>query len=387
MKKNQFNHLPECQYHFRPLELLCTSTECSKNRLGCARCFYDKIHKECRFHTIFLEDLSQLTINESLEGWLKDENHRIQVEKINETYPKNIMDHFEGISKIIDKKFEEIRENLFKKLENIKKEIIQTIRKKIIENETYIQFKEHFSISTLLEILKNEDFEEMNIKLKNFFNLKAESFLDKWKNEKELIYFTQDKYLNFLDKRTSLQKKWLQSLENDFFSENKVKVFFIPETNLKELNRFKKIVNAWGYTGDKYDSISFKVNKNILLQGVGIFRPSKKNEKIKVMIDINDGESMSEKTVYKGEFEIIGDENSFIEKIECENIMISKEKIYSICLMIDGGDSFNGIEGEEIIKMDDTMFRFFETKIQGENKSNNTGILRGQIPMLYYTNL
>ena len=82
---------------------------------------------------------------------------------------------------------------------------------------------------------------------------------------------------------------------------------------------------------------------------------------------------------------MIGKDNENNSQCMIEPLILKKERSYSICLIIEGADSYNGIEGEEIINCEDVNFIFFETNVIGENKNNNTNVNHGQISEIYYT--
>lgn len=389
MKKNNSQiNLPECTVHFRPLEIVCANQSCQKPRLGCTRCFYDKTHKECKFNTILIEDFVAGQYNESLDGWIKEESHRKELEKIWSIYPGNLSNHYDELKKIVENRFSEIEKNFKSRLESIKLEILSIIKKKVVLNESFCEFRDHFNIQTLIDILSSvslEELETINKKTMEFFSMDINSFLIKWKNEKDLIYFSKPDYSSFILKRESLYNKLFKNIETELLSLSNFQSFFVPETKINICKRFKKLGNSWGYTGDKYDCISFKSTKNILFHGFGIFSPSKKNEKIIVSFQINEGNNSDESILIKGEINVIGKDNENNSQCMIEPLILKKERSYSICLIIEGADSYNGIEGEEIINCEDVNFIFFETNVIGENKNNNTNVNHGQISEIYYT--
>ena len=189
-------NLQKCPFHDRVYELICTSQSCTKSRLGCTKCFYDKTHKECKSSTILIEDICDQKFNESLESWLPNENSRKKLEKINEIFPGDLSLFFEEISLEITKKFEKMQGILMKKLEVLEKEIKEKIRAKIVKNSTMNLYKDHFLLKSLLELIaKNSEKSENNQEIQDFFNFSLEDFLKKFDEEKELIYFNKENYL------------------------------------------------------------------------------------------------------------------------------------------------------------------------------------------------
>lgn len=375
-----------CQIHSRPFELICTSPECKKPRLGCTKCFYDKTHKECKTLTVLLEDLFQEQYNENLEGWVNNPNIRKELVQISKIFPGNLKEYSEKLCEVISEKFDKMRDNILKKIEKLEKTIKKTVVEKVMGNETMNLFQEHYYIPTLLKIIENNKEEEKKTEYFNFFNYDIEKFIDLYHNEKELIYFDKEQYSGFLDKREHLFENFLNSLEENLLSSNYFHMLFIPPKNVQSIKRFKKFGNSWGYVKDKYDCISFKTNKNILFHGFSVMRPFKPNEKLAINIKIIEGETNESPILLEQQSEILYKDNVLMEIIHCDPTLMKSDKIYTICLRIEGEDSYNGCEGMEIVEGEDnTIFTFCDTVVLGHNQNNNTNINNGQIPEIYYS--
>ena len=378
--------LSSCPLHDRPYELLCTSLTCAKPRLGCTKCFHDKSHKECKPYTVLIEDLYTQQYTDNLESWLSEETYRKELSRISDQFPYDLEAYTEEIALMISEKFKKMKENINKRLENLENEVQEAIREKILKNQTINLYKTHFSLKTLVNLISKSQKLE-NKDLQGFFSYKIDDFLEKYKNEKELIYFSKKTYAEFLNKRGKLFDNLNLSLQEDILSLDYFNMLFIKPKDIMAVKRFNKYGNSWGYVKDKFDCVSFKCNRTILLQGMGIMTPLKINDAIRINYKVIEGESNEGRVLSEGEYELVQKKGDFIEKREfIEPIIVKNGKFYSICLRIEGDDSYNGIEGEEIVKGEgDVMFSFNDTVVVGNNQDNNTNVSHGQLPELYYS--
>jgi len=377
----------KCPIHDRAFELICTKKICSKPRLGCTKCFYDKTHKECKSFTVLLEDLTPEDFTESLESWIIEPEQRKKLNEITGLYPYELEAYEGEIIDLITKKFEKIRGILLERLVKLENDVKSLVKTKVLKNETMNIFKNHYSLRRLKELIgksleKMEKMEDLN----EFFNYSLEAFLEKYRQERELIYFEKQKYEDFLNNKESFLLSLMKELDNGLLSLDYLKILFIPSLNIETVKRFNKFGNNWGYVKDKLDCISFKTSNNILFHGIGLLKPLKSGEKLNVDMKLLDGESNEANILIEKSYIIQQKDADIIEKIIMDNaILLKKEKVYSICCKIEGEDSFNGSEGMEIIENEGIFFNFSDTIVIGNNKDNNTNVNHGQIPEIYYS--
>ena len=377
----------KCPFHDRAFELICTQRNCPKPRLGCTRCFYDKTHKECKPFTVLIEDLNNEEFNDGLESWILTPEQRKKLNEINGIYPYDLDDYGGEILDMVTIKFEKLKSEILKRLEKLEIEVKNVVKSKVLGNETMKTFRDHYSLKRLKELIDEVlEKSDQTQKLSKYFDFSVESFLEKYRQEKELIYFDKQQYELFLKNKEGFQENLLKELDFGLFSLDYMKILFVPQTNLQSVKRFNKIGNSWGYVKDKLDCITFKPSSNVLFQGIGVLKPLKQGEKLSINFKFLDGDSNESPVLIEKNSIITQKNGETIETLIIDNaILLKKDKIYSICCRIEGEDSFNGCEGVEMAGDGNIFFNFMDTVIVGNNKDNNTNVSHGQIPEIYYS--
>ena len=159
-----------------------------------------------------------------------------------------------------------------------------------------------------------------------------------------------------------------------------------PRTGLVgTCHRFRAITEPyWGYP-NKSDRICFTVNKDIYLIGVEHFGREKGTYTVRTeLIDTVSGSCVASKsgvysseekhqeiTIYYG-FTVLFDDSVLVKKNNC----------YEVVSLINGNASRSGDKGRSTVECFGVTFTFHDTEEKTDN--NNTGVNRGQFPVLLF---
>lgn len=224
------------------------------------------------------------------------------------------------------------------KLTSLEENVQKIIKEKIFMNQTMNLFQNHYYLKTLMKLIQKNCEKDNNSDFITFFDYDLNKFLEQYRNEKEFIYFKKNSYMDFLEKHNKLFDNILDSLEKDLLSLNYFNMLFVPPKDHLTVKRFERYGNSWGYVKNKLDCISFKTNKPILFHGCGILNPLKQNDKLKINIKILEGGEATNDSLslWEENIEIIQKNDEIVGKFKCDPILIKEEKIYSICMKIEG---------------------------------------------------
>lgn len=379
-----FSKLPDCLIHYKPMEFICTSSFCKNSRLFCPQCLISS-QNSCAKTIISLESLflPENWEGKGLENWVKDSKLRQELSNIQTKIKEENDDmQFQEENSVLDQKLEKIQEEailqLRKILENYRIKSREVFRRK---RYLYLQYKNHFDPYELIEILKSNNGPNLEKALNRFFSISAEQFFS---IEEEKIEELQEKILNTFNNKT---KELLKNLESNL-DNNLDRIINQPMQQLLRLVYKKNIEYEMKYGNQKIDCITFECNRNIKMNGIGIYKNILINDFWNVLVSVLEGDTYkaSEALLKKELFRVknVGPNSYYlIEKLIFDvPIFIKSNKKYTISVLINGPNTAKGEGGKQIYMNGDMMFKFYET---ANAEKDRTNVESGQIPIIYYT--
>lgn len=382
------NNLGNCPLHPKEkISLLCTKQNCNIPRLMCFKCIFFKHHPECMDYLILLEDLETKEFQNSLKNWIQNEEHRAFLNSFTKQChkQKNADSFLQELTEFLDLSFKGLLQNISKKIFKTRKNLLELIR----EEFGSIYYEDHFSIDTLLKILKrnnktSHEKEEINHALNNFFTADPSKLYQKMKGQSILSLEAVK------EKVKEIIKNIEESYEKNSIDISKIKLNDDSQIEIYEVNRFKEWAktNSWSYSG-YVDCLTFDVDHNIVLEKVDIFTVED-NFTSGIFKVYEGGFAESQNTLYEKKFNFMNQSKEIIKPIIIENgLEIRRKQKYTLFLKIDKGRSIKGNSGQTTIiakcrENRNVNFNFYISRFIN-CESNGTNCYSGQFPKLYFS--
>ena len=381
-----FSKLPDCLVHHKSMEFICTSSFCKSFRLFCPQCLISSpntcVKTIISLESLFIPDNWE---GKGLENWVMDSKLRQELHIIQKEIKEEDDDmKFQEENSVFDQKLEKIQEEAIFQL----KTILENYRiksREVFRGKRYLflQYKNHFDPYELIEILKNNNGPNLEKALNRFFSISAEQFFS---IEEEKLEELQEKILNTFNSKT---KEFLKHLEVTL-QNNLDRIIYQPMQQLLRLAYKHNIEYNMKYGNQKIDCITFECNRNIKLNGIGIYKNIVINDFWNVLVSVLEGDTAKTSdlnTLLKKELFRVKNLGSnsyyFIEKLIFDfPISIKSNKKYTISVLINGPNTPKGEEGKQLYINGNIAFKFYET-INAEK--DRTNIESGQIPIIYYS--
>ncbi|CAH1783207.1 unnamed protein product [Owenia fusiformis] len=178
------------------------------------------------------------------------------------------------------------------------------------------------------------------------------------------------------------------------FSTGEYDILKFSKGNRKEVNKTKIYVcnryrshikgdsSGWPCSGHKYDALQFRVNKSIILLGMGVFLPYKeKAYNFTANIEIL---NIDKDSLYKAKHEFTQADVTYGDVLHClkfeKTVKIESNQIYSIKALLEGPNTYFTESTNTAPSAANVGFTFLDHP----DSDNGTCSRQGQIPCLYF---
>ena len=152
----------------------------------------------------------------------------------------------------------------------------------------------------------------------------------------------------------------------------------INHPSISRVVRFPSCSGEWKQNGPP-DAISFTVSRSVVLYGIQIYGTSRGKDTLSVIVCIYD--DMKEE-VRKTDATIYTNTSKHTYDVYLtEPIRIPSRRVFTVMVLLKGGPTRKGVDGESVKKEDGITFEFFASN----KSSNGTDVTVGQIPGLLFS--
>jgi len=333
---------------------------------------------------------------ESVRNWVPSEEQRKHLAQIQENLSlKNIDISLQEATSMIEAKWQqiehEVKTRVNEMLENLHGKIMEMFRQSSNTIKLYKGFDMHFNPEKLVGIFQVTPLKDLNTALNTFFGMSSDEFFslsggndDKKEPGQENHYIW---YMAKLREKFNLQMKQMQNeLEEE--TEKFRKEVGLKSSGLITIPRFESYAESMQYGNQKCDCITFTVSEEVFCKGITVYKNLKPGDYWNMLVMMIQGEKTAGPVVKKQLFRIkntVENKEVTSELIFDAPVEINAEKKYTVYVLINGPQTFKGVNGKISVKQEKIIVKFFETMYSEKDPKNATGVNNGQIPAIIFS--
>lgn len=145
----------------------------------------------------------------------------------------------------------------------------------------------------------------------------------------------------------------------------------------------------WRYTGERLDCLTFSVNQDVYLTGVGLCGPHREGRCTFVKdFQVLQGATTKATSIYRQELWVYlnYDNDDSVVKISLDSqVHIKRDAKYTVYFKIDGDSTYKCVDCQEsVVNPDGVSFSFFNTTFVAGDLNNRSDVVCGPIADFYY---